>query len=116
MPEPTKMGVCWEGRHSKFNSSMAINHQGNQVILRKGDTLSVLQLNVESSPPSCTPVFIKAPFEPLPTDEELEEMTCSEVDFTWSPGSNKSEHLPDDEAPLLQSFWGAAARAINKVP
>ncbi|KAK9795551.1 hypothetical protein WJX73_005887 [Symbiochloris irregularis] len=76
LPEPTLLGI-WKDQNDNRNTTSAINHQGSQIMTRKGPELSVFELDLDSSPPSLKLVFTEALLEPADTENK--------ITITWSP-------------------------------
>lgn len=70
----------WEGKMDDRSAMASLNPQCTQMICRKGESLSVHQLDLDDSPPSLSLVFTQRPFEP--GTEEREE---SDIDVSWAP-------------------------------
>ncbi|KAK9795546.1 hypothetical protein WJX73_003142 [Symbiochloris irregularis] len=63
LPEPQILGT-WQGKIEEANAISSVNHQGTQLLMRKGDAVSVFDLCLDDSPPTLTQVLTRAPVEP----------------------------------------------------
>ncbi|KAK9808162.1 hypothetical protein WJX73_003763 [Symbiochloris irregularis] len=79
LQEPLILDV-WEGQHSMFSSMSAMNHQGTQIIARKGHYVLLYQLNQETGLVPVTSAVIAAPVQPV--DDAAVEF--ADVTFAWS--------------------------------
>ncbi|KAK9790529.1 hypothetical protein WJX73_000149 [Symbiochloris irregularis] len=81
LPQPATISI-FEGNMAISNSDSAVNHQGTQIIMRKGDDITVSQLHLDQSPIALSTVFKKTPVEAI---NEADDVETADVSFTWSP-------------------------------